>query len=128
MALVQATASAVTVTTTSETAAVVTPALPVSPPGAATGIVIRGNINFTAGTGATFVTIRVRQGSGTGGTAVYTGTPVTVVAAAVYDLAFEAIDTSLVPASQYTVTVTQTAASGNGTVNQAEIETDLVVP
>lgn len=120
--------NAVTVTTTSETAAVTSPAQGISPPTASLGLVVRGNVNFTAGTGATAVTIRVRQGSGITGTLVGNALTVTVAAGSSYDLAFDVVDTSPVPAQQYTVTVTQTAATGNGTVNQADIETDLVIP
>jgi hypothetical protein len=118
----------VTLVTTAETAAVTTPVLPVTPPGGGQGLVIRGNLNVTTGASTTAIVIKVRQGSGTGGTQIGNTQTVTAAAAASYDLAFEVIDSSPVPSSQYTVTVTQTAATGNGAVNQSEIETDLVIP
>jgi hypothetical protein len=119
-------AGSVSVPTTTETAAITSPVLSLPP--TPNGVVVRGNVNITAGTAATSVTVRVRQGSGTGGTAVGNAQVVTVAAGLVYDLAIEVEDTSGPPSAQYTITVQQGAATGNGTINQAEIETDLVVP
>lgn len=79
--------------------------------------VISGVANFTAGTAATAVAIScVDQG----GTQVGTTQTVTVAAGSSYNLAFEFTDLRglQVSPSAYTIRLQQTAATGNGTVNE----------
>ena len=80
--------------------------------------VIEGQINVTPGTNTTAVVLKLRQGSGTSGTTVKTLTH-TLAAAAVGQIAFHVIDTAPVAGGQYTLTLTQTAGSAAGTVNDA---------
>ena len=111
-------ASAVNVPTTTETViATVGPfnenqALP------AQGVNFDGNINITTGTGTTAVVVRVRAGSLTG---ALVGVAQTQVATAgqTINIPISELDPTLVQANAiYVVTVQQTAASANGTVNR----------
>lgn len=74
---------------------------------------IRGSLYLTGNASASTVTIKVRQGSGTGGTVVFTSPALTVAAAAVVSLSYDALDTSPGSTTQYTVTMTASAAPGN---------------
>jgi hypothetical protein len=113
-----------TLVTTTEKALLVTTPIVDGIPGSISPIRIAGTINVTPGTGTTSVVIRVRQGNGITGTAL--GNPVThnVTAAAPTQLAFSAQDLSgwLTQAGggSYAVTIQQTGATGNGTVNYVE--------
>lgn len=81
------------------------------------GFRINGVLTFTGNASASTATIKVRQGSGTSGTTVYTSPALTVAAAAVVALPFDCIDT-VQGANQYTVTLTASGAPGNsGAVN-----------
>lgn len=105
--------------------------LPFNPPqGAAQGMIIRGVLNITAGTGATAVVIRCRVGQSTT-TGPLVGNPLTVTlaAGASADVPFEFEDTNFVdPGAGYTITVAETGATVAGNVNQAEAELDSVIP
>lgn len=97
------------------------------------GILLGVSVNFTPGTGQTSTTLRIRQGSGTGGALVGIAHPETTVAGQQADLAFEDMDTSAFAAggqqgAQYTLTI-QTNAAGPGAVNQAvlTIETPAAI-
>lgn len=120
-----ATAAAVTVTTTSETVAVTSPVPDYQHPGGA-GVLIRGTVSMTpAGTGTTALVIKVRQGTGTSGTQVGPSTTISAGSTPGLDLngSIEVIDENpSEPLGQYVITVTQTGASGNGTVAEAAIE------
>lgn len=100
---------------TAETAMVTTPIVAATPVGGQ-GNVISGILTFTGNASASTVTIKVRQGSGTGGTTVYTSPAITVAAAAVMDVPFLALDTAAASAgvSQYTVTATASLAATAG--------------
>lgn len=94
-------------------------------PGAAVPVaptIVTGVLNVTAGTSTTAVVIRVRQGIGTGGAVVGNADTHTLAAGASANIPVKKED--LVGASAYTVTVTQTAATGNGSVNSASIDVD----
>jgi len=114
--------AAVTVLTTTETVAVTSDILPLSPIGGE-GYNVCGLVNITAGTATTAVVVRVRQNSLTG-TVVGNALTHTLAAAAVANIAFDVQDFSAAatPVAQYVVTVQQTAATGNGTVNQSIIK------
>lgn len=82
-------------------------------------VIVSGNLNVTAGTGTTAVVVKVRQGSGTGGTQVGPSFTVTLAAGASTTIPVEVEDTASVSGLQYTVTVTQTGGTAAGTVNYA---------
>lgn len=108
------------VVTTAETAAVVSD--PVSTGSGAEEITINGAVSITTGTGTTAVTLRCRRGSGVAGAVVGETEPVTIGAAASANIPYSFSDTPGEVAGQlYTLTVQQTAASANGTINNASI-------
>lgn len=84
------------------------------------GRLVHGVLNVTAGAGTTAVVVRVRQGSGTGGTLVGVAQTVTLAAASTASIYYAAPDPGTT-ASQYTVTIQQTGGTGAGTVNLATI-------
>lgn len=113
------------VTGTTETAAVISPALTEQLPHGG-GLLIQGFVNLTPGTGMTTAQLTVRQGSGTGGPVVVQQQPVTVAAGAPIDLPFYGIDGAPPAGNQYTVTVTQAGGAGSGTLNQGLITVDEI--
>ena len=119
--------AAVTLVTTAETVAVVLPVLAEQLAGGG-GLVVRGYFNFIAGTGTTAVVTRVRQGSTTGGTLVGAADTQSVTAGNTTEITFgQVIPAGSVPyGNQFCVTVQQTAATGNGTVNDGYIELDAI--
>lgn len=100
---------------TAETAMVTTPVVSAAPVGGQ-GNYISGNLTFTGNASASTCVIKVRQGSGTAGTTVYTSPAVTVAAAAVMNLPFACLDASAASAgvAQYTVTATASLAATAG--------------
>ena len=113
----QITAVAVTIPTTTETAVALTN--PLRPPFENGKAVVWGVIQFTAGTAATAVSIRVRRNQSSENVLLNGGgESVTVVAGTAYMVPFAFYDQ--VPDGRdcvYTVTVQQVSATGNGTVN-----------
>jgi len=108
------------VVTTAETDAVETPGVQTTPQRAR--VRLHGFAQVTAGVGATAVTLRVRRGAGVGGAIVGEGNPVTVAAGNTVNLSIDVEDSPGEVANQvYTLSVQQTAATGNGTVVQAEL-------
>lgn len=117
----------VTLTTTAETAAITSNALAVNAPGGE-GVLIQGTVTGATGAGVTSCQVRIRQGANT-----TTGTVVGAVmqeaqgASSFYSMAFSVLDTSVGTAAnpsgtaQYTVTVQQVGATGNGTVTLASV-------
>jgi len=95
------------------------------------GTLISASVNFTPGTGQTSTTLRIRQGSGTGGALVGIAHTVTTTAAAPVELAIQEFDSSAFALAQqggqYTLTI-QTNAAGPGTANAALIELETVAP
>jgi hypothetical protein len=82
------------------------------------GIAFDGNINVTPGTGATAVTVRVRRG-GLAGTLIGVAQAQGVTAAVAANVPIAELDPTLVQVGvSYAVTIQQTAASANGTVNR----------
>lgn len=118
--------STTTLTTTAETAAATSPAVTVNAPGGQ-GIQIQGTVSGATGAGVTSVQVRVRAGSGTGGAVIGAVMQEAQAASSFYSMAFSVLDTSVgVPSAptgqaQYTVTVQQVGATGNGTVTLANI-------
>lgn len=112
---VQEVTAAVTLTTTIEEAVATSP-LPDEAVPPAGGVKVSGVLNVVAGAGTTAVVVKVREGAGITGTVLRSWTH-TLAAAASANIAFETSDeTGPIPIGQYTVTVTQTAATGNGSV------------
>lgn len=111
----------VTVNTTTETVALVGPSL--QTPKDTSFIITLASITFVEGTAATGVTLRIRQGSTISGAQVgqsYTQT----TPSAIVTLALTMMVSQQVQATDYVqncLTVQQTGASGNGTVNGATL-------
>lgn len=120
-------AQAVNVPTTTETVAVASPPVASQVP-AGGGFIVTGMVNILAGTTTTAVVVRVRQGSTTGGTLVGTADTHTLAAGATASIPVcEYFPGPTAPANnQFCITVQQTAATGNGTVNDADIFVDAV--
>lgn len=100
--------------------------------GASLGLLISASVNFTPGTGQTTTTLRIRQGSGTGGALVGIAHAATTVAAASIELAIQEQDASAFATGgqqggQYTLTG-QTNAAGPGTANAALVELETIAP
>jgi hypothetical protein len=95
------------------------------------GTLISASVNFTPGAGQTSTTLRIRQGSGTGGALVGIAHTVTTVAASPIELAIQEQDTSAFALAQqggqYTLTM-QTNAAGPGTANAALLELETIAP
>lgn len=120
-----------TLTTTSETVAAVTPARAVNNPGGQ-GVLVQALVSGATGAAATSVQVRIRQGANGGvgatapaGTQVGGTVQVAVTASSFHAVAISILDSSafgiLNAAAQYAVTVQQVAATGNGSVTQAQI-------
>lgn len=108
----------VNIVTTTETVALVTP--PVSTTFAGDQIDIEGMINVTAGTGTTACTLRVRRGNGITGTVVRVADTDTLAAGSSESFPLQCVDTPGDVAGQvYSLTVQQTGATANGTINGA---------
>lgn len=115
-----AVASGVNVPTTTETVITTTTARVVAAP-ASQGEYISGVINLTPGTGTTAAVIRIRAGSGTGGAIIGGAETSAVTAGANINIPFAQMDFTLSGTVQYTLTIQQTGATANGTVNFAAI-------
>lgn len=108
------------VVTTAETAAITSD--PVSTSVGAEEITVSGIINITTGASTTQVVVRVRRGVGVAGTVVGETEPQNIGAAVSGNIFYEVTDTpGEVAGQQYTATAVQTAATGNGTINNAAI-------
>lgn len=119
--------TAVTVTGTTETTLVTSsPGVNQAQP-SYEGMKISGVVNVTPGTSTTAVVIRVRQGSGTGGSLVGVAQTHTLAAGNSANIAYEVLDTAGNSGAGllWTVTCQQTAAAANGTANIATITTTL---
>ena len=113
------TTGATTVTTTTETVGATIGPFNINDPGGQ-GILLEGILSITAGTGTTSVTCRLRQGTGITGTVVGNAVSQTVTAGNTYLLSPMALDTTLSATNQqYVITVQQTGATANGTINYA---------
>ena len=123
-AVTQATgAPLVTLTTTAETAALTSNVLPYNAPGGQ-GVLISGTVAGATGTGVTSCQVRIRKGSGTGGAQVTDANSTLQEAqgaSSFYTMNFSVLDPAPAANAQYTVTVQQVGATGNGTVTIASI-------
>lgn len=95
------------------------------------GILLGASMNFTPGATQTLLTLRIRQGSGTGGTLVGIAHTQTTIAAAPLETAIEEVDTSAFglaqQGGQYTLTAQENSA-GPGTSNAALLEIETIAP
>lgn len=117
------TTTAVPVVTTAETALVTLPAITLQ---AGNAVDLLSELDFTTGASTTAVTIRVRRGVDTTGTVVATIGPIAAAASTRINLPIVTSDVQNVDVAgqQYTVTVQQTAATGNGTGNTNVVRAD----
>lgn len=117
----------VTATTTAETAALTSD--PISTPREGTAISISGEVNLTTGAAATDVTIRCRRGTGVAGAQVGESKVHRVGASLSAELAFGFVDFPGDVAQQvYTITIQQTAATGDATVNNGYVTIGTNLP
>lgn len=94
------------------------------------GIYVSGSLTITtAASGTTAVAVKVRRGTTTSGTLIATET-VTASTATKYTIPFDAFDNSggETSTSTYVVTVTETGAGANGTVNVVTGKMENVTP
>jgi len=116
----QATQASTSIPTTAETAIAETPVLY---SGEQSPVYVGGSFRLTPGTAATTVTVRVRLGTGTSGTAIYTSPAMNVVATDPISVAIDMLDTSQAintpNGTAYTVTVQQASATGNGSITDS---------
>lgn len=109
-----------TVTTTTELVACTSDFISTPRPGMT--ITLIATINLTVGTGTTSVSVKCRRGTTTAGTQVDETVTFNISAGNTDDLACSFQDTpGDVASQQYVVTVTQTGATGNGTVVHASL-------
>lgn len=117
--------SPVTVTTNAETAGAVGNFL--NPPFGNAKAVVSGFVVLTVGTGTTALLIRIRRNPNAENVAVFTSTGLNVTPGNVVALAIQAAD--IIPDGrpvQYSVSVQQGGASGNGTIQQSTVSAILI--
>lgn len=121
-AVTQATgAPLVTLTTTAETIAITSAVMAYNAPGGQ-GVLVSGTVTGATGTGVTSCQVRIYRGA-----AISAPAQVGVVlqeaqgATSFYSMGFQILDSAPVAAAQYTVSVQQIGATGNGTVTLASI-------
>lgn len=108
------------IVTTAETAAITSDGF--TPPTDGSKLIISGVINITTGASVTGAVIRVRRGVGVAGALVGETEPHNIGAAVTDDVSYQVTDSpGAVAGQQYTATVVQTAATGNGIINNASI-------
>lgn len=89
----------------------------------ARGISLHGQALITSGAGTTAITMRLRRGSGTGGTQVVTATAVSDTAGDTKAYSFDYDDSpGEVAGLQYTLTAQATGASAAGTINTCHLD------
>lgn len=125
--LYHANASGITLVTTAETVVATSPQIYAD---ANNGRVkIYGHVNITEGAGGTAYVVRVRRGNSISGALVGVAETDTLAAASSETAPFSVEDAGWLNAAggnQYCVTVQQTAATGNGTVNGADFQVDAI--
>lgn len=117
----------INVVTTNETALQVTP--PVSSQSGAESVWIEGQLDMTFGASTTAVTVRVRRGNGIIGVTVGDVEIPTETAGNRAPIPYSVKDSPGEVANQlYTITVQQTAATANGTVNDVSASVTIGQP
>jgi hypothetical protein len=85
-------------------------------------VTVSGYINLTPGTSAVAAVLKIKRGTTTGGTQVGTTLTSTTIATKLITIPFMAVDYPGESAGLvYSVTLVETSAAANGTVNQAYI-------
>lgn len=104
----------------------VTQAIPVQSPVPEGRIRIRGHLLVTGNASAGTITIRIRQGTTTGGTQVYTTGALTAAVSAALSIPFEFEDDTnwINGAGQYVITSVDSA--GAGTVNGGYVAVEVI--
>ena len=111
--------SAINVVTVNET---ILAQVNVSVDNASANILLEGNVDITTGAATTALTVQVRRGATLAGPVVGVAEVPGAGAAARVVVPLQVIDSPGEVAGQvYSLTVTQTAATGNGTVNSASL-------
>lgn len=106
------------VVTANETVIQTSPALSLTYDGDT--VAVTGTLDITTGAATTAVTIRCRRGNGIAGTVIGVAEVDTLGAAISAPISFDFVDTPGAVAGQvYSITVQQTAATGNGTINSS---------
>jgi hypothetical protein len=109
-----AAAASVATNVSTETAILSVGPLNVNIPGTEQGILVEATFNFTVGTGATGVTVKLRSGSGVGGAQLTSHAFTGLTAGSTYSISANALDTTFAGAglsvATYTLTCTQTGA------------------
>lgn len=129
MAIASAASSAGIPSPAAETAILSCPPTPGLPPTAdEVALILRASLNIVAGTTATAVVIRFRAGQNTvTGALIGNARTVTLAAGSTADICIEKTDAAQVAlVNGYTVTVAETGATANGTVNEITALIDLV--
>ncbi len=99
----------------------------IAPPRPGTRAILRGLVELDTGADTTAVTIRIRRGTTITGTLVSEAIAEETTAALAETWVVSALDEpGDVGTVTYVVTIQQTAASANGTVDNATIEVDLI--
>lgn len=121
--------SAVNIPTTTETVVATLGPFNENQVAPAQGISFDGNINITSGTGTTALVMRVRSGTTTAGTLIGVAQTQSTTAGQTVNVPIAELDPTLIQANaQYVVTIQQTAASANGTVNRCIFSCQDAVP
>ncbi len=116
---------ALAVVTTAETVAATSEAL--APPRPGVRAVIRGLVQFDSGADTTAITVRIRRGTIATDPLVSEAIAEETTAALAETWVVSAVDTlGDVATVQYVVTIQATAATANGTIDNATIEVDLI--
>lgn len=117
-----------TLLTTAETVAVNSSASAIQPYGGDIAVTIKGVLNVNGGTGTTSLQIRCRVG-GLAGAIVGGPLSHSLAAGETDQIPFVFQDNLYANAGQgYYITVQQVGATGNGQVNQANVEVDVAAP
>jgi hypothetical protein len=109
-----AAAASVATNVSTETVILTVGPVNVNMPATEQGILVEATFNFTVGTGATGVTIKIRAGSGVGGAQLTSHAFTGLTAGSTYSISANALDNTFSGAglsvASYTVTATQTGA------------------
>jgi len=114
----------VSITTTSETAALTSGAMPVNAPGAQ-GVKVTATVTGATGAGVTSAQVRLYRGTAITGTQIGGTIQESQGASSFYAMTIQALDTAPAASAQYTVSVQMVGASGNSTVTYANVTAEV---
>ena len=116
-----------TVTTTTEKVVYTTPAISMGP--GQQGIWVSGDVQITPGTATTSVTVKLRAGTSISSPQVDATAAVPVTAGTATQVPYNLFDLTTeaeqAGGQQYVITVTQAAATANGTVNGGHVGVEI---